>query len=930
LALIPGTRLGVYEVTAPIGEGGMGQVYRARDTRLDRDVAIKILPDAFATDPERLARFEREAKTLASLNHPHIATIYGFEESGGTLTLVMELVEGPTLADLLASDSRRQASGPAHRPEPGARSQRALSLDEALPIARQIAEALEGAHEQGIIHRDLKPANIKVRPDGTVKVLDFGLAKLTQASGSGLQAAGDLSHSPTITSPAHLRQGYGGQAMTGAGVILGTAAYMSPEQARGKPVDKRADIWAFGCVLYEMLTGQRVFKGEEISDVMAAVLRQDVDWTALPTEPRLRRLLARCLDRDPRMRLRDIGEARVEIDKIIKGAGDDTVRLPTTASARSAAPTGRSAWIAALGGALLIMAMAVPAVRHLRETRPPSPPETRLDVVTPATTDPLSFALSPDGRQLVFVASGDGQPRLWLRPLDRIAAQPLAGTDGASQPFWSPDGRSLAFLADGQLKRIDLAGGSAQVLAPAIARGGTWGEDGTLLFARTAGSPLSRIPANGGEAVGVTTLEQQQQSHRYPQFLPGGRDFLFYALGTRETQGIYLGSLDGPETTRLTAADAAGVYAPQGWLLFVRAGTLLAQRLDLAQRVLVGDPVTVADPVGFAAGTFAVGVSVSATGLVAYRSGGGNRHQLTWFDRSGKALGVVGAPDENGLTTARLSPDDSRVAVQRTFQGNTDVWLVDADRATRFTFDASADRFPVWSPDGNRIVFDSNRSGIRHLYLTASGSAGSEELLLESAQNKQVQDWSADGRFISYNSQDPKTAYDLWMLPLEGDRPSADSGRPELVEGRKPFVFLQTPFEERRGMFSPDGRWVAYQSNESGGRFEIFVRPFPGPDGQGQVSTEGGINPQWAPDGKELYYLAPDGTLMVAPITVNGPTIEVGRPAALFRTRILGGGTDITAGMNYDVARDGRFLINTVLDDDAAPITLLQNWTPSR
>jgi Tol biopolymer transport system component len=500
-----------------------------------------------------------------------------------------------------------------------------------------------------------------------------------------------------------------------------------------------------------------------------------------------------------------------------------------------------------------------------------------------------------------------------LRPLDQTAAQPLVGTDGASVPFWSPDGQSLGFVADTQLKRIDLAGGSARTLGPAVARGGAWGPDGMLLFALTAGGPLFRIPATGGEAVAVTTLEPGQQSHRFPQFLPGGRHFLFYALGTPDTQGVYLGSLDGSAPTRLTAADAAGVYAPQGWLLFVQAGTLRAHRLDLERRAVVGDPVTVADQVGFDRTTRAAAVSVSATGLVAYWAGGANRHQLTWFDRSGKALGAAGAPDENDLTSAYLSPDGRRVAVHRTVQGNTDIGLVDADRMTRFTFDAAADRFPLWSPDGSRIVFDSNRNGNRHLYQTPSSSAGSEDLLLESVQNKIPQDWSADGRFISYNSQDPETGYDLWMLPLEGDR--------------KPFVFLQTAFEERRGMFSPDGRWVAYQSNALGSD-EVYVRPFPGPGGQWQVSTAGGINPRWAPDGKELYYLVPDGTLMAASVTVNGPTIELGRPMALFRTRILGGGTDVSLGMNYAVARDGRFLINTVLDDAAVPITLLQHWRP--
>jgi Tol biopolymer transport system component len=575
------------------------------------------------------------------------------------------------------------------------------------------------------------------------------------------------------------------------------------------------------------------------------------------------------------------------------------------------APGGRLAWTAFAVALLAAAVLAIPAVLYFR-AGPVDAPEMRLDIVTPWTTDPLSFALSPDGRQIVFAASEDGQQRLWLRPLDKTTAQPLAGTEGASVPFWSPDGRSLGFFASGQLKRIDFAGGSAQALATVLnARGGRWAPDGTILFAPTITGPLFRIPATGGKAVAVTTLDKQI-GHRFPQFLPGGRQFLFHALGTPGTGGIYLGSLDGPEMTRLTAADAAGVYAPGGLLLFVQAGTLLAQRLDIEQRALVGNPVTVADPVGVDGFTGAVAVSVSATGPVAYRAGGASRRQLTWFDRSGKALGVVGAPDENNLLAPRVSPDGRRVAAHRTVQGNVDIWLLDADRTTRFTFDAALDRYPVWSPDGGRIVFDSNRKGSRDLYQTPSSSAGSEELLLESAQSPS--DWSVDGRFISYLRVDSQTAGDLWMLPLQGDR--------------KPLAFLKTVYDERRGVLSPDGRWVAYHSNASGS-YEVYVRSFPGPGGEWPVSTTGGLYPRWAPGGKELYYLAPDGTLMAAPIAVSGATLESGRPVVPFRTRIVGGGTDVNLGMNYDIARDGRFLINTILGDTAAsPITLLLNWRP--
>jgi Tol biopolymer transport system component len=608
------------------------------------------------------------------------------------------------------------------------------------------------------------------------------------------------------------------------------------------------------------------------------------------------------MDKDPKRRLRDIGDARLALEGAFGGAGAEMVSAASP-------PSGRLAWTAFAVALLAAAGLAIPAVLYFR-SGPVDVPERRLDIVTPGT-DQLSFALSPDGRQFVY---GDGQ-RLWLRPMDKTTAQPLAATEGASNPFWSPDGRSLGFFASGQLKRLDLVGGGAQVLAPVsvlTARGGTWGPDGTILFATASTGPLFRIPATGGKAVAVTTLDKQT-GHRFPQFLPGGRQFLFYALGTPDTTGIYLGSLDGPETTRLTAADSAGVYAPQGWLLFVRAGTLLARRLDLEQRALVGNPVTVADPVGRDSSPGpTVAASVSATGLVAYRTGGTDRRQLTWFDRSGKPLGVVGAPDENDLLAPRLSPDGRRVAAHRTIQGNVDIWLLDADRTMRFTFDAAADKFPVWSPDGGGIVFDSDRRGTRDLYVTPSSSPGSEKLLLESVLN--AHDWSLDGRFISYVRIDPQTAGDLWLLPLQGDR--------------KPFVFLQTAFDERRGMFSPDGRWVAYHANPSGS-YEVYVRPFPGPGGEQPVSTMGGVYPRWRADGNELYYLAPDGTLMAAPIAVRGATLESGRPVALFRTRIVGGGTNVNVGMNYDIDRDGRFLINTIVEGaSASPITLLLNWRP--
>ncbi|MBM3819498.1 MAG: hypothetical protein FJW14_10870 [Acidimicrobiia bacterium] len=893
MSLAVGTRVGPYEITGTLGAGGMGEVYRARDPRLGRDVALKVLPDAFAGDAERLARFQREAQVLASLTHPNIGAIYGLEETGTTRALILELIEGDTLAD-------RIARGP-------------IPVDEAVPIARQIAEALEAAHEQGIVHRDLKPSNIKVSTDGVVKVLDFGLAKLAQASGPGLQAA-DVTASPTITSPA---------AMTGIGMILGTAVYMAPEQAKGRPADKRSDVWAFGCVLYEMLAGTRAFEGEDIGDTLGNVMKVEPNWALLPSglSPGLVIYIKRCLHKDPKQRIPDIAAVRLALEGAFETAA------PQVTSSATASSRGRLLWMVATGAAVVgMMALALPAVRHLRET---PLPETRVDLVTPATDQPTDFALSPDGRQIVFVASGDGVSRLWRRSLATTTAQPLAGTEGALSPFWSPDGRAVGFFANGQLKRIDLGGGAPQTVAPAsVPRGGTWNADGVILFAPSFGGTLVRVPASGGAPVAVTTLAGQT-SHRWPSFLPDGRHFLFYAIGTPDTGGIYLGTLDASDTHRLTAADAAGVYralpsAPaDGWLLWVRAGTLVAQRLDVARAALTGDPVTLADAVAVDPTLSGAAVSVSTSGLVAYRTGGGSRRQLTWVDRSGKALGPLGAPDENGLLAPSVSPDGQRVAVVRTVQGNRDLWLLDGARTSRFTFDAALDRFPIWSPDGTRIAFDSNRTGPRHLYVKAAGGAGVEEVLVTSPQATVATDWSADGRFLLYFSIDPQTNSDLWVLPLEGDR--------------TPRVFLKTPFEERHGTFSPDGRWVAYQSNESG-REEIYIRPFAGPavagasaaaaGGQWQVSTAGGTFPRWRRDGRELYYLAPTGALMAAPIAVTGATLAPGAPVALFPTRIVGGGADTGLGRQYDVTRDGRFLINTVLDDAAAPITLLMHWAP--
>jgi eukaryotic-like serine/threonine-protein kinase len=861
----------------------MGEVYRASDTNLKRAVAIKVLPESVALDRDRLARFQREAEVLASLNHANIAAIYGLERSDGVTALVMEMVEGLTLAD-------RISQGP-------------IPIDETLSIAKQIAEALESAHEHGIIHRDLKPANIKLRDDGIVKVLDFGLAKAMDPT----FAAVNVSRSPTITSPAM---------MTGVGILLGTAAYMAPEQARGKPVDKRADIWAFGCVLYEMLTGQRAFGGDDVTVTLSRVVEREPDFDALPAKvpQRVRQALRVCLRKDPKQRAHDIADIRMALEGAF-----ETFVAQTTSSAESSVPRGRLAWMAAFAvAAVLAAALAIPTVRHLREKPPPSPGETRTEIVTPATDVPTSFALSPDGRQVVFVASDDGTSRLWLRSLATTTAQPLAGTEGARSPFWKPDSRSIGFFTGVALKRLDLAGGATQTLVPTIGqRGGTWNTDDVIVFSSNL-TTLSRISVRAGVATTVTTLSTWQ-SVSAPYFLPDGHRFLFFAQRAPDTAGIYLGTLDGSTPIRLTQADSNGVYLPAGWLLWVRESRLVAQRLDLAQAALTGEPVTLADGI-VVDGLARSAVSVAATGLVAYRTGGGTQRQLTWVDRSGIVQGTVGDPDDT-LNDPRVSLDGHRVAVSRTVQGNQDLWLMDGVRARRVTVDAASDRSPVWSPDGTRIAFHSLRTGGGDIYQKLTSGAGVEERLVTSDERKTPISWSSDGQFLLYQSTNQNNI-DLWVVPMVGDR--------------TPSVILKTPFREGYGAFSPDNRWVAYMSSESG-RMEIYVRPFVAPGaastaagaaGSQLVSTAGGIYPVWRPDGKELYYLNPAGAMMAVPITVTGSTLAPGAPVVLFPTSIVGGGMDVAQRRQYDIAPDGRFLINRVLDSGVVPITLLQNWNP--
>jgi len=872
----PGATLviGPYTVLSPLGAGGMGEVYRARDSRLDRDVAIKILPAAFAADAERVARFHREAKTLASLSHPNIGAIHGIEESDGIVAIVMELVEGEDLA-------QRIARGP-------------IELHQVLPIARQIAEALDAAHGHGVIHRDLKPANIRIRPDGTVKVLDFGLAK----TGDVASSAANVSNSPTTPPPA----------MTEPGIILGTAAYMSPEQARGTPVDSRTDIWAFGCVLYEMLTGRRAFAGDNVSDVLASVLAREPALAALPdtTPPSIRRLLQRCLQKNRVARLRDIGDARFDIADAT--ANDYAAGEPAATAVKWSRGVERLAWAAAL------VATVIAAIT-LASRRTSEPAELRVDLVTPPTAAPHSTALSPDGRTLAFIATSERESRLSLRSLPSGSSRTLGGTDGAELPFWSPDGQSIGFFAAAKLRRVEVSGGAVQTLATVNrGQGGTWNQDNVILFA-SLGNPIARIAASGGDAVKLSGLAQQGSDFS-PHFLPDGRHFLYYVRGNADVRGVYLGELDSASTPRrLLNSDTAAVFAPPGHLLFVVQGTLLAQPFNLTKLELVGNPFAVAEHV--ARETAELGVTASRSGSIAYRESAGiSERQLIWFDRAGNQLSTLG-DTLRALAEPSLSPGGDRVAFYGSTDGSPDIWTMDTKRGvlSRLTSHPADDVYPIWSPDGRRVVFSSNRKGVQDVYVKpAAGDA--EELLLASALPKVATDWSPDGRILLIAAYDPRGSVDIMGLSMDGSS--------------KVFPVVKTPFDEQGAQFSPDGKWIAYQSNESG-RNEIYVQSFPGSENRSPVSTDGGTQVRWGRNGKELFYISRHGQLMAVPFrsAANTPAADIGTPAALFAPPI---GSMVQQGdfrHQFMVAPDGqRFLVATVKESSPSPVTLILNWKP--
>ena len=890
MPLRAGAHFGAYEILAAIGAGGMGEVYRARDTKLDRDVAIKVLPAAFVFDSERVARFRREAKMIAALNHPNIAAIYELDESDGMAALVLELVEGQTLAD-------RIEKGP-------------VPLDEALPIAKQIAEALEAAHEHGIVHRDLKPSNIKVRPDGTVKVLDFGLAKALHPVG---HATSTVSESPTITA----------QAMTEAGIILGSAAYMSPEQARGKPVDKRTDLWAFGCVLYEMLTARRTFGGENASETVARLLTTEPDWSALPafTPASIRRLLARCLEKDRRRRLADAADAQLEIN--------DALNPPPAAMWGPALPVANPWWrrlvvpAAVLAGATLAATITWTLMRRPADTNPTS----RLSIVMPPE-HPLApqggdrdIAIARDGSFIVYRTIVDGTPQLALRRLDALDSRLLAGTTDARSPFISPDGAWVGFFAPTALKKVAVAGGPPIDVCPNVhgVGGAVWDQSDTIVFATNdRSSGLLSVPAAGGTPTPLTKIDASLDDHLHPSVVPE-TDLLLLtvSLGRERRFNVAVLNRKTGEFKVLIAGASQPQYLDRGRILYVVNGMLRTVNFDTDRVAVSAESAPVVDRVlAFASG--AANFATSRNGTLLYVPGTAaawiSGEELVWVDREGKQEAVTSASGK--FLDPRLSPDGARVLVED--MTDYDLWMVDLGNGSvsRQTFESGQDETARWSPDGQWIAYAAGPLGTattRSVFRRRADGSGSEELLWDPKAHTHVDDWTPDGRALLVSTSDASGGQgDVFLLRVEsGDR--------------QPVPLLHTRFNERGARVSPDGRWMAYYSNESG-RDEVYVRSFPSLNGKWQVSVGGGSEPVWSRDGKELFYRA--ATLVAVGVTTS-PPFSFGPPRPLFPDRFV-----LSLSRNhtgFDVSRDGkRFLMVKAAEPVSvsmpASLVIVQNW----
>ena len=875
MALAPGTRLGPYEILGPLGAGGMGEVYRARDQRLGRDVAVKALPDAFAKEPDRASRFEREAKLLASLSHPNIGAIYGLEEVSGQRYLVLEYIEGESLA-------QRLVRGP-------------LPISEAIDVCRQIAAGLEAAHESGIVHRDLKPGNVMLTESGSVKVLDFGLAKGDDPGGS---IDSSLSASPTMT-----------YAPTGAGVILGTAVYMSPEQARGKRVDRRTDIWSFGCVLYECLTGKQAFEGETVSDLIAKILEREPDWSALPyqTPPRVRRLLERCLRKNSRERLRDIGDARLELSDVEAVA--PTIQIKPR---RSVLP-----WL--LAGFLGIALIAALLVLFPRTHVPPGT-LTRLSIDTPSgggiTGFPGTFDMSPDGRWIVFLEEGSTQ--LWLRSMEDVTCRPLEGTAGATNPFWSPDSRNIGFFAEGKLKRIAVAGGAVQSICEAAnGRGAAWSSSGVIVFSPEPVSPLFQVNANGGVPVAATVLDtaRGESSHRFPQFLPDGRHFI-YAVSPESQGDLFMNcvaSLDDPQGMPIVLSTNVARYLAPGYLVFPRNQALLVQRLDLHSFKVRGEPIQLDDlPNVSAPITLSPSTSASNDGrFLLYGSNERRSTDLAWFGRDGRRSNVVGH-HPSILITPDLSPSGDRVAVCEIIGVTGKGWIFDLKQGTSSVMPSQGSLVnPKWSFDNRTVTWLQQVPGINRL-VTINVDGGEQKTLLESIRGKYFEPaaWSPNGHSLLITQNVPGHQRDLLTLD---------------VSSAETRTWVGTSAMEEKPVFSHDGRWVAYASDISGRR-EIYVDAFPETRGGKRVSSSGAgvifneAYVAWRKDDRELYFLGPDGKSVTACDANLGSEPSFGVPRVLFELpREIWG---LAAAPEGD-----RFLVLLPVGQRPAAFTVVQNWT---
>jgi Tol biopolymer transport system component len=879
MPLASGTHLGPYEITAPLGAGGMGEVYRARDTRLDRTVAIKILPAQFSSDPVSRQRFDREAKTISGLNHPHICVLYDVGHQDGMDYLVMECVEGETLA-------KRLEKGP-------------LPLEQVLKFGTQIAEALDKAHRSGVVHRDLKPGNIMLTPTGA-KLLDFGLAK----------PAVPLAHAATLTAAAH-----DPSPMTERGTIVGTFRYMSPEQVEGREVDGRSDIFSLGAVLYEMLTGNRAFEGRSQLSIASAILEKEpapVSSVNAMTPPALDRSIRRCLAKEPERRWQSAADLASELQWIAEGGSQTGEAAPLPPARRR---WERAGWLAA--AAFFLLTIAAGAAWWQATNQRSRPMFFRTSVPFAAN----DLALSPDGRTLAMVAYSNqaNNYMLWKYEVGGRQTTSLTGTQGASYPFWSPDGKFIGFFADGKLKKIEASGGQSEVLCDAPnGRGGTWNRDGVILFTPDALSGVSRVSSQGGSPVEVTKPDASrfETSNRWPSFLPDQKHFLYLAAnfsGQLEGNAIFVGSLDSQEKHVVVSASANAVYAEPGYLLYLRGSTLVAQPFDQRHYVLSGEPHTLTDDVLYFPGVDKAVFSLSGGDVLVTQTGNGaSLSQMTWYDRSGKPTGTIGLPGT--YNNVRLSPDGARVATDQTDPDgrNIDVWVHDPGRnaTTRMTFDPALDQTPIWSPDGKQILFASNRGQLGfHLYLKNADGSGSEKQVELTGLGPGLQvnpwDWSRDGKYTLLR-QGIELLFFSWS-----DRVA----RP----------LLQAKWTIKNAQFSPDGRWIAYASNETGG-MEVYVSPFPSINGKWQVSTAGGSEPRWRQDGKELFYLSAEGKITAVPVKTD-PSFEAGSPVALFQAhrRQPVSAQDM---FSYDVTADGqRFLVATRIDDaNPAPLTIYLNW----